>query len=852
MHPRLALIRACVVLMICSATCAGQRSGAELASVSTKVQELTQRTQFAEAIAIGEAALRDTEQNVAIDDPRRIGLVVLVASAESIGGKAAAAADLLQRTLRDLEMRDPTTLAVADIRLQLALVYSALGRPIDAEISAAKGVEICRSRLSMDDPRLASALLTLALQKPALAKLDDELPLLKQALRIVSNPQSQEAARTLKLTLLELAIFYDRAGDPDKAVPYRNRAATISGSEADDYAELSGSGMRALRSGDFVEASRIFERLVATAVRIYGENGLGTVLAKQELATAYLAERDREKAKPVIMNLLESVHGDYLSSLPLMSQEELLDFAQTTELRFSMFFSYVHDFHGVDPDLVGRMYDSALWSKGMVLEGAAAVRVRLRNSRDPELLRLSEELTRQQNSYRAAATSATHDDLYRIRSQTQELEHQIVASLDLPISPPITWRDVKRQLKSGDAAVEVLRFVYFNGRERGATTYYVALVLKPELSMPIYVYLGDNTDLEDRQVSAYTRYVSKKATDQDLNWRPTFWTILQEVLGRAKRVFIAPDGVLNNISFAVIPNRDGSPLIESYDVRVVSSTRDLVPGTLRPDRTATAVLVGDPDFDFSQESHSHDLGGTFACSSLPDIATGTPSTISPCPPGHFCPLRETATEIQTVGKLLCQHDWRATAFTGGHASKESVTHATETHPRVLHIATHGFFRASRGESGPANVAMRIDTAMLDAGLVFAGANTNMRNGAGPDELRSSVLTAYEISSLDLSRTELTVLSACKTGLADTLSGGEVFGLRRAFQIAGVDGVLMSMWSVPDYETSELMAKFYEAWLGSNDKYSALRDAQLKMRAVVLKRYGHDRPYYWGAFVLVSK
>jgi CHAT domain-containing protein len=114
------------------------------------------------------------------------------------------------------------------------------------------------------------------------------------------------------------------------------------------------------------------------------------------------------------------------------------------------------------------------------------------------------------------------------------------------------------------------------------------------------------------------------------------------------------------------------------------------------------------------------------------------------------------------------------------------------------------------------------------------------------------LTAYEISSLDLSRTELTVLSACKTGLADTLSGGEVFGLRRAFQIAGVDGVLMSMWSVPDHETSELMAKFYEAWLGSNDKYSALRDAQLKMRAVVLKRYGHDRPYYWGAFVLVSK
>jgi CHAT domain-containing protein len=135
--------------------------------------------------------------------------------------------------------------------------------------------------------------------------------------------------------------------------------------------------------------------------------------------------------------------------------------------------------------------------------------------------------------------------------------------------------------------------------------------------------------------------------------------------------------------------------------------------------------------------------------------------------------------------------------------------------------------------------------------VLAGANSAGHPKTATEE-SAGVLTAYEISSIDLTGTELTVLSACKTGLGDTLGGAEVFGLRRAFQIAGVDGVLMTMWSVPDKETSEFMTKFYELWLGGEDKHSALKDAQLKMRDATVKRFGSDRPFYWGPFVLVSK
>lgn len=106
--------------------------------------------------------------------------------------------------------------------------------------------------------------------------------------------------------------------------------------------------------------------------------------------------------------------------------------------------------------------------------------------------------------------------------------------------------------------------------------------------------------------------------------------------------------------------------------------------------------------------------------------------------------------------------------------------------------------------------------------------------------------------MNLQQTELVVLSACETGLGQVQNGEGVFGLRRAFQEAGAESVLMSMWAVPDRETQELMTLFYEKWLAGEDKPGALREAQLEMRIRVKRRYGRDIPFYWGGFVLVGR
>ena len=113
------------------------------------------------------------------------------------------------------------------------------------------------------------------------------------------------------------------------------------------------------------------------------------------------------------------------------------------------------------------------------------------------------------------------------------------------------------------------------------------------------------------------------------------------------------------------------------------------------------------------------------------------------------------------------------------------------------------------------------------------------------------LTSSKVMGLDLRGTELVVLSACETGLGTVQNGEGVFGLRRALQIAGARSVLMSLWAVPDRETGELMALFYERWLSGKEKHQALREAQIEMRSRVKTRYGSDIPYYWAAFVLVG-
>jgi CHAT domain-containing protein len=221
--------------------------------------------------------------------------------------------------------------------------------------------------------------------------------------------------------------------------------------------------------------------------------------------------------------------------------------------------------------------------------------------------------------------------------------------------------------------------------------------------------------------------------------------------------------------------------------------------------------------------------------------------------GALAPLPATKEELKNIRALLAKQGWQVEMHSEADALEEAVKNVKG--PRVLHAATHGFFlpdQPLKPRSLMGDAPLGQEDPMLRSGLFFAGAERVLSGEPAAPDLDDGVLTAYEATGLNLQGTELVVLSACETGLGQATSGEGVFGLRRALQVAGAEAVLMSLWSVPDRESQELMNLFYEKWLSGIGKHEALREAQLEMRTRVKARYGQDLPFYWGAFVLVGR
>jgi CHAT domain-containing protein len=141
-----------------------------------------------------------------------------------------------------------------------------------------------------------------------------------------------------------------------------------------------------------------------------------------------------------------------------------------------------------------------------------------------------------------------------------------------------------------------------------------------------------------------------------------------------------------------------------------------------------------------------------------------------------------------------------------------------------------------------------DNPLLRSGLMLAGA-ANTTSGKAMPNLESNdngILTAYEAMNMNLDGTNLIVLSACETGLGDVKSGEGVYGLQRAFLVAGAEAMVMSLWKVDDAATQQLMTSFYNAWIQTGNKRKAFKQAQQQL----MQKY--KEPYFWGAFVMMGQ
>ena len=208
-------------------------------------------------------------------------------------------------------------------------------------------------------------------------------------------------------------------------------------------------------------------------------------------------------------------------------------------------------------------------------------------------------------------------------------------------------------------------------------------------------------------------------------------------------------------------------------------------------------------------------------------------------------------EIETLNKLFNSNNKTNHILSGENANESAFKKLSGSSPKVLHIATHGYFYENI-EFKPIN-SFNLSTEdkyrlaedpLLRSGLILAGANYSWKYGYNPNEEEDGILTALEISNMDLSNTDMVVLSACETGLGYIDGNEGVYGLQRAFKMAGVNIIVMSLWKVPDFETAEFMNLFYSNWLVINNVKESFNEAQLTMQT----KYSTE-PEKWAAFVL---
>ncbi|MGB4234659.1 MAG: CHAT domain-containing protein [Methanoregulaceae archaeon] len=267
------------------------------------------------------------------------------------------------------------------------------------------------------------------------------------------------------------------------------------------------------------------------------------------------------------------------------------------------------------------------------------------------------------------------------------------------------------------------------------------------------------------------------------------------------------------------------------------------------------LVIADPDYNWGV---SEKIFGDNRLSPYPDVSnTEFPVGIEKREINEsyheFNQLPATRLEGEKIGNLL-----ESKPYFGKDAVKTLIKNKKPQ--GIIHIATHGFFlgdltedprKPERRDIGAVSdinssnqiVRMKhIPNPLLRAGLAFAGVNAWLKDLQPPVEAENGLLTAEEVTGLDLTNIELVVLSACDTGLGEIKSGEGVFGFRRSFIIAGARTLIMSLWEVPDDETQELMTNFYGAIVAGKSRAEALREAQLLVKSK------HPEPFYWGAFI----
>ena len=383
---------------------------------------------------------------------------------------------------------------------------------------------------------------------------------------------------------------------------------------------------------------------------------------------------------------------------------------------------------------------------------------------------------------------------------------------------------------------------------------YLAYISSSKWDTPKHMVIENNEGLmelsHDYANRIHGNSTLRKMIDTSGRYYDQFWRPIAKEFKGIDKAYISLGGVYNNINLATLHNKEtGKYLFEELDIEIVNSARSFIESKNKESEEytdLTATLIGYPDYD--QLPKDEVIESEDYSASSRDLTAQLTDSLSRG--GRVGSLPGTKTEVETIAETLRKQNWTPRVLMESEASEYAVKRLKS--PRVVHMATHGYFLEDIEQEYDENRVLGMDRTkvvenpMLRSGLLFSGANSTL-SGTEVQEGENGILTAYEASFLNLENTELVVMSACETAKGDQKTGEGVYGLRKAIADAGAENIIMSLWKVDDKVTQEFMTTFYNYWLEGK---MSIREAFKSTRSFIKSKY--PQPYYWGAFILVGR
>lgn len=535
------------------------------------------------------------------------------------------------------------------------------------------------------------------------------------------------------------------------------------------------------------------------------------------LAEAYQWSGDYAAADQVYQVLMKHLLQEVQHNFTYLSESEKISFYRSQLVILESYISFALTISGsiplqksehpyINKTVTQQLYDLQIMTKGIILNSSHKMKNRIMNGNDSNL-KNSYRLWEAKKSQLANVLRTENPDPDQLRKLEQFIDYleqklsRASASYNKGfLIQNVSWRDIQKKLNPGEVAVEMIRFV--NG------LLYGALIITPETKEQPFLAIVESTrtrHLEKEYYRQYANAIEHQFTDTvsyAVYWKPILDAIRAAMPTGQKlsRIYFSPDGIYNQINVNTLYSHDKHYVIDQTELFQVTSTKEILKDEISGKRPKTAALFGRPSY------------------ASPD----------------FADLPGTEKEVDQITKYLDINHYHSRVYKHANATESNLKNVDS--PFILHIATHGFFDNSAESSSS---LVRI---LLNSGIVLS--ESPALHGSQAED---GILTSYEALNLNLDANELTVLSACETGLGEFYPGEGVYGLRLALTSAGAKYVIMSLWKVDDQATQELMILFYEHWLKKPGNIRlAFQTAQRELR----KKY--SQPYYWGAFVLTGK